>query len=372
LSKNPLLQEEQVHDELDQLLKSSNVNWNNVKVNFPNRVYTETPKSVLDLTLLDMASGIVVRITLLVQMEERYTYRVIETPGSKSFGRIWSEQLEYSDDFPVISILDSDRQEQTVPRSLEKIPCKNCKGTGKLPPSQCSDCNGTGTGCSTCNGAGVVEKDCRSCEKGRLISYRKRVRHVYPEKFVLFEYVNPGTQSGNLMQPIDGFDVLWSTTIQERPFDAIPLSMGNSNSKIVSDMQSALTRKTRDIISRTQQGAIKYTKDEHWKATAYEVLTTFSEAFEVGFIHETDEPQIESICANYFQILVEATPVYKLKYNREVKYSWMSGCNWIKRWLTQKETIETSIVDGEICLQGTDKLKMFSQTESFACKDIAG
>ncbi len=355
LKAHPLAKDRRVYVELERLLDIGATPWEGAKLTLLKQA--EIPRSITELRVRKISRGLFVRAVLRVQLEERYAVQVIRTPSPRFYRRLLGEMESYDLDREGdnVPILETYQASQAKPGTYDRVPCRRCNGTG-YQSSLCQTCNGAGTltrpngrstRCPTCDGTGAIQKKCRVCRDGELESYLKAIKNVYPESWVVsdFLYVNMGL--GTYEKPSQNLDVLWESSVVDAPFSTLPFQLGGLPIDMTNDLEMALAHTLSKVEHR-----MRYAEIEH-DTTIQPIDSVISAVF--GSIYEEGDPLNVRVTAKRFQIAIEATPVYKVYYDREVTYL-------TRRFLIFPKT-NVRLLEGELYLQGPGNLEAYAHRE---------
>ncbi len=367
LEDHPLAKDRRVYVELERLLDIGAAPWEGAKLTLLKQA--QAPRSITELRVRTIARGLFVRVVLRVQLEERYEVRVIRTPSPRFYRRLLGEMESYDLDREGqnVPVLETYQASQAKPGTYDRVPCKRCNGTG-YQSSLCQTCDGAGTlarpngrvaRCPTCDGTGAVQKKCRVCRDGDLESYFKDIKHIYPETWMLSDFLYVDKGLGVYEKPSQNFEVLWESPVVDAPFGALPFQISGRRANAggsgalagaqvsLDDLEAALERTLNKVEHRIQNAEIEH------DTTLQPLDSVISAVF--GSIYEEGAPLNARVAAKRFQIAVEVTPIYKVHYDREVTYV-------TRRFLIFPKT-NVSLVEGELYLQGPGNLDAYAHRE---------
>jgi hypothetical protein len=355
LEEHPLAKDRRVFVELERLLDIGSAQWEGAKLALLKQA--QAPHSITELRVRQVTRGLFVRAILRVQLEERYEVRVIRTPSPRFYRRLLGEMESYDMDREGqnLPMLETYQAGQAKPGTYDRVPCQRCHGTG-YQSTLCQTCNGAGTlsrgrgrtvRCPTCDGIGKLQKRCRECQNGEVESYLKDVKHIYPESWTMFDFLYLDTGLGVHEKPTQNLDVLWESPVVDAPFPTLPFQHDSLPINIAQDPDAILQHTLRKVGHHTQYAVVEH------ETTMQPIESVISAVF--GSIYEEGDPLNARVTAKRYQIAIEATPIYKVHYDREVSYV-------TRRFLIFPKT-NVSLLEGELYLQGPGNLETYAHKE---------
>lgn len=332
ITKTKLLEQSNILTAISRLWKSGLHEWKSPTIfTLPFPAKASNPNEINELKIIKFSRKIAFRVSLKIQMDERYKIRRTIAPSRKSFKKI-AERMKDKHDFRVVNMDEKFTDVFVVSGSYKQKECDKCKGSGK----ECSNCGGY----------------------GYLDDYVEKVRNVYtrltPFYWQVFQNDKISESDGNFSFPDKNWKILWQVK-QEKPFEFLPFTLGNATEQVVDEIKERFKNELREVFIYVKEGKIadRYADVSDSLHMMEMVFDKLSAAFSNP---EIFSPDGEGIFVNQYLCALESITIYELSYERPFTYS-MNLLGW--------KTAKNGIIKGNLLIQdGAKSLEIFSQNES--------
>lgn len=331
-TKTKFLEQPNILTAISRISKTGFPEWKSPTIfTLPFPAKASNPSSIDDLKITKFSRKVVFRVSLKIQMDERFKVRKTIAPSRKSFKRI-VENTKDKLDFQVVNIDDKFTDVFVVFGSYSKKECDQCKGAIK--------------GCSNCSGYGYLD------------DYVEKVRNVYPRLTSLYWQVfqndKLSVSSGGFPVPERNWKNLWQIK-QDKTFEFLPFTLDNATEQEMDEIREKFKNELREVFVYVKEGKI-----ENRYADTSDTLRMIEVAIDklaAAFSHpEIFAPDGEGIFVNQYLCILESVTIYELSYERPFTYS-MNLLGW--------KTVKKGIIQGNLLIQdGAKGLEIFSQDEN--------
>lgn len=332
IANTKLLEQPNILTAISRLWKSGLHEWKSPTIfTLPFPAKASNPNEISDLRIVKFSKKIIFRVSLKIQMDERYKIRKTIAPSRKSFKKI-AERMRDKHNLRVVNIDEKFTDVFVLSGSYRQKKCDQCKGSG--------------TECSNCGGYGYLD------------DYVEKVRNVYtrltPFYWQVFQNNKISDTDGDFSLPNKNWKILWQVE-QEKPFEFLPFTLDNATEQVVNEIKEKFKNELREVFIYVKEGKIS---DRYADVSnSLYMLEMALDKVSAAFSHpEIFSPDGEGIFVNQYLCVLESVAVYELSYERPFTYS-MNLLGW--------KTEKNGIIKGNLLIQDGEKsLEIFSQNEN--------